>query len=68
MAKYKISVNKEKCIGCGACTSVSDNFKLDESEDTPKAHPVKAEVDKIDKEKEAEEICPVDAIKVEEIE
>ena len=23
-----ITVDKEKCIGCGACTSVSDNFEL----------------------------------------
>ncbi len=60
---YKISVNKEDCIGCEACTSVCDNLKMDNE---GKAEPVNAEVKEIGCNKEAADICPVDAIKVEE--
>ena len=57
---YKIEFDKEKCLGCGACTQCN-NWKLG---DDSKAHPKKTELDEIGCNKEAEEICPVDAIKV----
>ena len=58
---HKIAVDKDKCIGCGACEAVCPNsFKLTDG----KAHPVKAEVEKITCEKDAEAGCPVDAISV----
>lgn len=59
---FKIIVDADKCIGCGACTSC-DNFEL---KDDGKAHAKQAEVDEVGCNKEASEMCPVDAIKVEE--
>lgn len=60
MAKYKIEVDRETCIGCGACTVACDNFVLDED----KARPVKGEVDEIGCNQEACDGCPVQAIKI----
>jgi len=57
----KIKVNKEKCIGCGACVSVCPKaFKMEDA----KAVPIKADVKEITCEKEAESMCPVQAISV----
>jgi len=57
---YKIEFDEEKCLGCGACTQCN-NWKLG---DDGKAYPQKTELDEIGRNKEVEEICPVDAIKV----
>ena len=65
MTKYKIEFNKEECIGCGSCASVCDNWILDEKE--YKAKPKKTILDKIGCNKDAEEACPVGAIKVKEV-
>ena len=55
----KIKVNKEKCIGCGACVSTCPaSFEMFEG----KAREKVKEVKKITCEKEAEEVCPVQAI------
>ena len=54
-----VSVNKEKCIGCGACTSVCDNFEMKDGKAVVKDPKSK---DKCNK--EAADICPVKAIKV----
>ena len=52
-----VSVNKEKCIGCGACVSVcGEVFKMVEGKAV-----VKAQKD-IPCVKEAIDTCPVDAI------
>lgn len=64
MAKYKIELDKETCIGCRACTVASDNFV----EDGDKAKVVKSEVDSIGANQEAADGCPVSAIKVTKIE
>jgi ferredoxin len=56
----KIEIDKEKCIGCGACASACDNFELREG----KAHAKKAEVDEIGCNQEAADACPVEAIKI----
>lgn len=63
MAKYKIEFFKDKCIGCGACTSVCpDNWELKGD----KSHP-KSLVSPLACNKEAEDICPAQAIKVTEV-
>jgi ferredoxin len=55
-----IKVDKEKCIGCGACTSVSDNFEMKDGKAV-----VKDKNSKDKSNKEAEDICPVKAIIIE---
>lgn len=57
----KISVDKEKCIGCGACASCCpSNFEMVEG----KAHVKNSNVKKVTCEKEAADICPVNAITI----
>ena len=67
MVKYKVKVTDE-CIACNACVSSNeDNFYM--NEDNTKAL-VKKEVigdSELDKNNEAKEICPVEAIKIEKV-
>lgn len=60
---FKITVDKEACIGCGACTQC-DNFELS---DDGKAQAKETEVSEEGCNKEAAELCPVDAIKIQKI-
>lgn len=56
----KVSIDKEKCIGCGSCAAIcSEVFEIDGD----KARVKKSTTEKICA-KEAEEACPVQAIKV----
>lgn len=67
MAKYKIKVTDE-CIGCRACISeAEENFKF--NEETNKAEVKKEEISEkeLQLNKNAEEVCPVEAIKIEEV-
>lgn len=58
---YKIKVDKDKCIGCGACESICPEiFEIKDSKSSPK----KPVTEKLTCEKEAEEVCPVKAISV----
>ena len=63
MAKFKVEINEEACIGCGACTSC-DNFELG---DNGKAKAKESEVDEAGCNQEAADNCPVSCIKVTEI-
>jgi len=63
MAKFQVTVNKKKCIGCGACTVQCDNFELVGD----KAQEKKSVVDELGCNKDAQEICPVQAISVKEV-
>jgi len=63
MAKQKIEVDKEKCIGCAACVAQCDNFEMDGD----KAKPKQAEVGDIGCNKDAADACPTDAIKITEM-
>jgi ferredoxin len=66
MAKFNIIYKKDVCIGCGACASTCpDNWEMEEGDDV-KARVKSAEIEELGCNKEAEEVCPVDAIKVEE--
>ncbi|RLJ03693.1 MAG: ferredoxin [Candidatus Aenigmatarchaeota archaeon] len=60
---FKIIHNREKCIGCGACASICDNWEIDEN---GKAKPKKTEVEEVGCNKEAADVCPVQCIKIEE--
>ena len=55
-----IKIDKNKCIGCGACVSICPKtFELKQGKAV-----IKNKADKITCEKEAEESCPVNAIKI----
>lgn len=67
MAKYKVAVDQQACIGCGACTTVcSSNFEMADIKGEMKSRQKKTEI--TDKElecsKEAAEACPVNAIHI----
>lgn len=59
---YKVTVDRERCIGCGACISVCDNFEIVEE----KSHPKEDVVEEPGCNNEARDVCPVQAISVEE--
>ncbi|MGC9310295.1 MAG: ferredoxin [Candidatus Aenigmatarchaeota archaeon] len=60
---FRLSVDKEKCIGCGSCVAVCNNWEIGED---GKAAPINKEVAEVGENKEAEEICPVGAIEIKE--
>ncbi len=63
MAKYKIEFDEEACIGCGACEAqCSANWVLDSEKQ--KAKPKKTNVSDVGCNKDAAEVCPVNAIKI----
>lgn len=67
MAKYKIEFNREACIGCGSCSSICDNWVVEERDKVMKAKPKKAELDEIACNKEAADNCPLQCIKIVEL-
>jgi len=60
----KITQDREKCIGCGACAAICpDNWEM---ADDNKAKPKKTELEEVGCNKDAADACPVNCIKVEE--
>jgi len=59
---FNIKFDKEACIGCQACASVCDNWIRDNDKVKPKKN--KIPEDELKSNKEAEDICPVNAIKI----
>lgn len=60
--KFKIKLDKEVCIGCGACTLVCDNWIMDGDKVKPKKTIISEK--ELKGNKEAENTCPVNAIKI----
>lgn len=59
-----VKVKQDECIGCGSCVAVCPEvFEIGDNGKSQVKDPEGAGVDKI---KEAEQICPVDAIIVKE--
>jgi len=57
-----VSVDKEKCIGCGLCFSVCEEvFEMNDGKAQVKKGKEKSKIPCV---KEAAESCPVNAIKV----
>jgi ferredoxin len=63
----RVTIDADTCIGCGACATVTVNIQMKEVNGSMKAVVKKADIkdDEIDEHKEAADICPVDAIKIE---
>ena len=62
MKKFKIKFDKEACIGCQACISVCDNWIADENKVKQKKITISEK--ELKSNKGAEDICPVNAIKI----
>lgn len=61
---YKITIDKEACIGCGVCESTYPaNFVMKGDKATVKK--AKISDKELEKNKEAADICPTQAIKIE---
>lgn len=58
----KVTIDRDNCIGCGACTSISSD--IFEMANDGKAKVIVEDADE-EKAKEAAESCPVNVIKVE---
>ena len=63
---FKINFDREACIGCSACVSVCDNWVMDNDKVKPKKTAISEK--ELKSNKEAEDICPVDAIKIKKVE
>ena len=60
---YKIHYDEETCIGCKACVAVCPENWEDKGD---KVKPIKIRIEELGDNKEAEDVCPVIAIKIEE--
>jgi len=60
--KFKVEVDKSKCIGCGSCVAICPKvFRMSVE---GKAEAVTEEIEELGCAKTAEEGCPVKAIKI----
>ncbi|MBU0979969.1 MAG: ferredoxin [Nanoarchaeota archaeon] len=55
---FIVKVIPEKCIGCAACTSVCDNFEMEDE----KAKVKKEKLEQLTCEEDARNVCPNEAI------
>lgn len=61
MAKVKVEIDKEKCIGCGTCVALCPEYFVMEGD---KAVVLKSEADEASCVEEAKSSCPTIAISV----
>lgn len=60
----KITIDQEKCIGCGTCAAMCpDVFKIDDT--TARATVIKPEGSETCNARKTAKTCPVEAIKIE---
>ncbi len=64
MNKFKINFDKDAGIGCSACVSVCDNLVMNDDKARLKKTTISEK--ELKSNKEAEDTCPVNAIKIEE--
>jgi ferredoxin len=65
MANFKIEVDEETCIGCGACAATCDEgFVLKDTDKGSKAKAKRSEVDELGCIEDAANACPVTAIHI----
>jgi len=60
---YKIELNQEECIACGACVGTCPKF-FEMDEETNKAKPKHAETEELGCAQEAADNCPVECIHI----
>ena len=68
MTKFKIKHESEKCVGCGLCATLSDNWEMDLEKNIALPKKIDIVESELEKNKEAEENCPVNCIHIEKIE
>jgi len=64
MAKYKIDLDREGCIGCWACISVCGENWIMEEDGKSSAKKIDLEEKELPKNMEAAESCPVNVIHI----
>ena len=60
MSKFKIIFEREKCVGCGACTSC-DNWGM---QDDGKVSPKQVDLEDVGCNEQAAEVCPIKIINI----
>jgi len=61
----KVIIDKEKCIGCGACASIEPSvFNVSPEDNKAGVNPSGCTDDKLDNCREAANVCPTGAITV----
>lgn len=67
MARYKVNLNRPDCIGCGACVAACpSNWEMQSDGKTQNKKDV-IEDSEYAENREAEEVCPVNVIKISKI-
>lgn len=63
----KVMIDKETCIGCGVCATATANIEMKEVDNSIKAVLKRDQIEdsEIEEHQKAAEVCPVDAIKIE---
>jgi len=61
----KVAIDKDKCIGCGACASIEPSvFRVSSKDNKAEANSKGCTEEELDNCKEAASVCPTGAISV----